>query len=98
MAPTYIDCRRADLPTAHPVHPMDFLTATVLREAACEASTMFAGGETAGIPFAALVAERMALPETSADKKPKGLRPGNARIEGAMSEGASVFLCSGRGT
>ena len=48
-------------------------------------------GETAGIPFAALVAERLALPMTYVRKKPKGYGK-NARIEGAMSEGERVLL------
>ena len=46
---------------------------------------------TAGIPFAALMAERMALPMTYVRKKPKGYGR-NARIEGAMSEGERVLL------
>jgi orotate phosphoribosyltransferase len=70
---------------------MDFLTVTVMREAGFEAFDNVAGGETAGIPFAALVAERMALPMTYVRKKPKGYGR-NARIEGAMTEGQRVLL------
>jgi orotate phosphoribosyltransferase len=70
---------------------MDFLTVTVMRNAGFEAFDNIAGGETAGIPFAALVAERMALPMTYVRKKPKGYGR-NARIEGAMSEGERVLL------
>lgn len=62
-----------------------------MREAGFEAFDNIAGGETAGIPFAALVAERMALPMTYVRKKPKGYGK-NARIEGAMSEGERVLL------
>ncbi|NIY98867.1 orotate phosphoribosyltransferase, partial [Salipiger sp. HF18] len=64
---------------------------TVMRNAGFEAFDNVAGGETAGIPFAALVAERMALPMTYVRKKPKGHGRG-ARIEGAMSEGERVLL------
>ncbi len=70
---------------------MDFLTVTILREAGFEAFDNIAGGETAGIPFAALVAERLALPMTYVRKKPKGYGR-NARIEGAMTEGQRVLL------
>jgi orotate phosphoribosyltransferase len=70
---------------------MDFLTVTVMRNAGLESFDNIAGGETAGIPFAALVAERMALPMTYVRKKPKGYGR-NARIEGAMSEGQRVLL------
>ncbi len=70
---------------------MDFLTVTVMRDAGFEAFDNIAGGETAGIPFAALVAERMALPMTYVRKKPKGYGR-NARIEGAMTEGQRVLL------
>ncbi len=70
---------------------MDFLTVTVMRDAGFEAFDNIAGGETAGIPFAALVAERLALPMTYVRKKPKGYGR-NARIEGVMTEGQRVLL------
>jgi orotate phosphoribosyltransferase len=50
-----------------------------------------AGGETAGIPFAALIAERLGLPMAYIRKKPKGYGR-NARIEGVMHEGDRVLL------
>ncbi|NNL18202.1 MAG: orotate phosphoribosyltransferase [Boseongicola sp.] len=90
-SPTYIDCRKL---ISHPrirSTLMDFLTVTVMRNAGFEAFDNIAGGETAGIPFAALVAERMALPMTYVRKKPKGYGR-NARIEGAMSESERVLL------
>ena len=70
---------------------MDFLACTVLREAGFEAFDCVAGGETAGIPFSALIAERLALPMTYVRKKPKGYGR-NARIEGVMGEGDRVLL------
>jgi len=90
-SPTYIDCRKL---ISHPrirATLMDFLTVTVMRNAGFEAFDNIAGGETAGIPFAALVAERMALPMTYVRKKPKGYGR-NARIEGVMNEGQRVLL------
>lgn len=90
-SPTYIDCRKLiSFPRIRSTL-MDFLTVTVLREAGFEAFDNIAGGETAGIPFAALVAERLGLPMTYVRKKPKGYGRG-ARIEGVMSEGQRVLL------
>ena len=90
-SPTYIDCRKLISFPRIRATLMDFLTVTVMRDAGFEAFDNIAGGETAGIPFAALVAERMALPMTYVRKKPKGYGR-NARIEGAMSEGQRVLL------
>lgn len=90
-SPTYVDCRKL---ISHPrirSTLMDFLALTVMRNVGLEAFDNIAGGETAGIPFAALVAERMALPMTYVRKKPKGYGR-NARIEGDMSEGQRVLL------
>ncbi|WP_293449975.1 orotate phosphoribosyltransferase [Planktotalea sp.] len=90
-SPTYIDCRK---PNSYPrirSTMMDFMTVTVMRNAGFEAFDNVAGGETAGISYAALVAERMALPMTYVRKKPKGHGRG-ARIEGDMHEGQRVLL------
>ena len=90
-SPTYIDCRKLISYPRIRSTLMDFLTVTVMRNAGFEAFDNIAGGETAGIPFAALVAERMALPMTYVRKKPKGYGR-NARIEGVLSEGERVLL------
>jgi orotate phosphoribosyltransferase len=90
-SPTYIDCRKLISYPRIRSTLMDFLTVTVMRDAGFEAFDNIAGGETAGIPFAALVAERMALPMTYVRKKPKGYGR-NARIEGAMTPGQRVLL------
>ncbi|MCU4654749.1 orotate phosphoribosyltransferase [Roseibacterium sp. SDUM158016] len=91
QAPTYLDCRKI---ISHPrvrSTTMDFLTCKVMRDAGLEAFDNIAGGETAGIPFAALVAERMGLPMSYVRKKPKGYGRA-AQIEGDMPEGARVLL------
>ncbi|GAA6180976.1 MULTISPECIES: orotate phosphoribosyltransferase [unclassified Shimia] len=90
-SPSYIDCRKLISFPRIRATLMDFMTVTVMRDAGFEAFDNIAGGETAGIPFAALVAERMALPMTYVRKKPKGYGK-NARIEGAMREGERVLL------
>ncbi len=90
-SPTYIDCRKLISYPRIRSTLMDFLAVTVMREAGFEAFDNIAGGETAGIPFAALMAERLALPMTYVRKKPKGYGR-NARIEGDMTEGQRVLL------
>jgi orotate phosphoribosyltransferase len=50
-----------------------------------------AGGETAGIPFAAWMADRMMLPMQYVRKKPKGFGR-NAQIEGHIEEGDRILL------
>jgi orotate phosphoribosyltransferase len=91
LSPTYIDCRKLISYPRIRSTLMDFLTVTVMRNAGFEAFDNIAGGETAGIPFAALVAERMGLPMTYVRKKPKGYGR-NARIEGDMTPGQRVLL------
>ncbi len=89
--PTYVDCRRIiSFPRVRQTL-LDFMAATVMRDAGFEAFDNVAGGETAGIPFAAMMAERLALPITYVRKKPKGYGR-NARIEGVMTEGQRVLL------
>ncbi|MBY5932291.1 orotate phosphoribosyltransferase [Tateyamaria omphalii] len=90
-SPTYIDCRKLISFPRIRTTLMDFLTVTVMRNAGFEAFDNIAGGETAGMPFGALVAERMGLPMTYVRKKPKGYGK-NARIEGVMTEGQRVLL------
>jgi len=90
-SPTYIDCRKLISYPRIRSTLMDFLAVTVMREAGFEVFDNIAGGETAGIPFAALMAERLALPMTYVRKKPKGYGR-NARIEGEMTEGQRVLL------
>ncbi len=91
LSPTYVDCRKLiSFPRIRSTL-MDFMTITVMRDAGFEAFDNIAGGETAGIPFGALVAERLALPMTYVRKKPKGYGR-NARIEGVMHEGQRVLL------
>jgi orotate phosphoribosyltransferase len=90
-SPSYVDCRKLISYPRIRSTLMDFMTVTVMRNAGFEAFDNIAGGETAGIPFAALVADRMALPMTYVRKKPKGYGR-NARIEGVMTEGQRVLL------
>ena len=91
QSPTYVDCRKLISYPRIRSTLMDFMTVTVMRTAGFEAFDNIAGGETAGIPFAALVAERMGLPMSYIRKKPKGYGR-NARIEGSIFESQNVLL------
>lgn len=91
MSPVYIDCRKLiSFPRIRSA-VMDFAAATVMSEAGFEQFDCVAGGETAGIPFAAFLAERMSLPMIYVRKQPKG-HGRNAQIEGHMPEGARVLV------
>jgi orotate phosphoribosyltransferase len=90
-SPVYIDCRKLISYPAIRGALMDFACAKILRDAGFAQFDAVAGGETAGIPFAAWIAERLGLPMLYVRKKPKGFGR-DAQIEGAMAEGARVLL------
>lgn len=91
VSPSYIDMRMVISYPRIRATLMDFMVARVMEDAGFEAFDVIAGGETAGIPFGAWVAERMALPMIYVRKKPKGYGR-NAQIEGVLSEGQRVLL------
>jgi orotate phosphoribosyltransferase len=90
-SPVYIDCRKLISYPHIRSALMDFAVATLYRDVGFEQFDSAAGGETAGIPFAAWIAERMALPMQYVRKKPKGYGR-DAQIEGDISEGQRVLL------
>jgi len=87
----YIDCRKLISYPRIRSQLMEFAAGTILRDAGFEQFDMVAGGETAGIPFAAWLAERLMLPMLYVRKKPKGFGR-DAQIEGALKEGSRVLL------
>ena len=90
-SPVYIDCRKLiSFPRVRNAL-MDFATSIVLRDGGFEKFDAVAGGETAGIPFAAWMADRMGLPMQYVRKKPKGFGR-DAQIEGYLIEGQNVLL------
>ena len=90
-SPVYIDCRKLlSFPRIRST-VMDFAASTLLRDAGFEQFDCIAGGETAGIPFAALLADRLGLPMIYVRKQPKG-HGRNAQIEGNMPEGSRVLV------
>lgn len=90
-SPVYIDCRKLISYPRIRSACMDFACARLMQEVGYEQFDAVAGGETAGIPFAAWIAERLGLPMLYVRKKPKGFGR-DARIEGEMAEGARVLL------
>ena len=91
VSPVYVDCRRLiSFPRARR-KLMDLGAELIEREIGYDCIDAVAGGETAGIPFAAWIAEQLALPMLYIRKKPKGFGR-NAQIEGEMKEGARVLL------
>lgn len=90
-SPVYIDCRKLISYPRIRAALMDFAVATLAEDAGFEAFDAVAGGETAGIPFAAWISDRLELPMLYVRKKPKGFGRG-ARIEGHLREGQRVLL------
>ena len=90
-SPVYVDCRKViGFPRARAMiigHAID----TIFREIGTESLDVIAGGETAGIAYAAWIAEKLGLPMSYIRKKPKGFGR-NAQIEGVLPEGARTLL------
>jgi orotate phosphoribosyltransferase len=90
-SPVYTDCRKLiSFPQVRSTL-MDFAVSTILSEIGFAQIDAVAGGETAGIPFAAWIADRLSLPMQYVRKKPKGFGR-NALIEGDFHEGARTLL------
>ena len=90
-SPVYIDCRKLISYPRIRTTLMDFAASKLMRDVGFEAFDAVAGGETAGIPFAAWIADRLALPMQYVRKQPKGFGR-DARIEGHIQEGQRVLL------
>src|SRR5690242_9596876 len=90
-SPVYVDCRKIiSFPRLRNTL-MDFAAQTIVSNIGYESIDCVAGGETAGIPFAAWIADRLMLPMQYVRKKPKGFGR-NAQIEGHLLEGQRVLL------
>lgn len=90
-SPVYTDCRRLiSFPRAR--RALIEMAAAVLEEGAgVERFDAVAGGETAGIPYAAWLSDRLMLPMLYVRKQAKGFGR-NAQIEGHVADGARVLL------
>jgi len=90
-SPVYIDCRKIISFVQARRKIIEMAVANTQREEGFEAVESVAGGETAGIPYAAWMAEAMDLPMQYIRKKPKGFGR-NAQIEGDLKPGSRVLL------
>jgi len=91
VSPSYIDCRRV---IAFP-EAREAMTARAVqlieRDIGLDNIDVVAGGETAGIPYAAFIAVALGKPMVYVRKAPKGFGR-MAQIEGALDDGARVLL------
>ena len=90
-SPVYIDCRKIiSFPRARR-RIIEMMAMMVEDQIGFESIDAVAGGETAGIPYAAWLSERLSLPMLYIRKKPKGFGR-NAQIEGQMQTGCRCLL------
>ena len=89
FAPVYIDCRMLIS------YPLQRGIITAYAQWICDQNQLefdcIAGGETAGIPFAAWLAEKMGKAFIYVRKKPKGYGT-TSQLEGKIESGRSVLL------
>lgn len=90
-SPVYIDCRKLISYPRLRRALIGFAASTISQEIGFESIDTVAGGETAGIPFAAWIADALMLPMQYVRKKSKGFGR-NAQIEGHLNEGARALL------
>ncbi len=90
-SPVYIDCRRIIYFPRARAKICELAVEKIGRHIGYETIEAVAGGETAGIPFAAWIADRMAAPMAYVRKKPKGFGR-NALIEGDVPDGKRTLL------
>jgi orotate phosphoribosyltransferase len=90
-SPVYVDCRKIISYPRVRSALMDFAANTIVTEIGYESIDNIAGGETAGIPFAAWIADKLMLPMQYIRKKAKGFGR-NAQIEGEVVAGARTLL------
>ena len=91
LSPSYIDCRKII------AYPLAFKSITrmmidaIKSDMISQSPNYILGGETAGIPFAAVIAEKMGLPLSYVRKKPKDYGK-NKLIEGEILKGKNSLL------
>ena len=90
-SPVYIDCRKLISYPRVRQTLMDFSVSIIARNIGFESIDSVCGGETAGIPFAAWISDRLMLPMQYVRKKAKGFGR-NAQIEGDFDDGARILL------
>lgn len=89
-SPVYIDCRRLISFVPEREEAIGFLQ-RLIQDTVATPIDAIAGGETAGIPYAAFLSWQMRLPMLYVRKKPKGFGK-NAMVEGNPLSGNLVVL------
>jgi orotate phosphoribosyltransferase len=90
-SPVYIDCRKIIYFPRARARICELGVQKLNRYIGYEQIEVVAGGETAGIPFAAWIADRLQTPMAYVRKQPKGFGK-NALIEGDVPEGRRTLL------
>jgi len=90
-SPVYVDCRRIIFFPRARAKICELAVDKIGRHVGYETIEAVAGGETAGIPFAAWIADRMLAPMAYVRKQAKGFGR-NALIEGDVPEGKRTLL------
>jgi orotate phosphoribosyltransferase len=90
-SPVFVDCKRLiSFPLARNVL-IELSIGKILANVGYEALDVVAGGEVAGVPFAAIIADRLHLPLVIVRKQALGLGP-TAQTEGVLEPGKRVLL------
>lgn len=90
-SPVYIDCRKLISYPKQRKQMMKLAVALLDNDIGFEEIDVVAGGETAGIPYAAWIADATDKSMLYVRKKPKGFGR-NAQTEGDLGEGSQVLL------
>ena len=88
-SPVYVDCRKIISYTKERNKVLDYAEQYIKQNNL--SFEILAGGETAGIPYAAFLAERLQKPMIYIRKKPKGFG-GNQQIEGNFNDNQKAIL------
>lgn len=88
MSPIYIDCRRLISFPQERSRVVE-LSCDVCRKVDAD---VVAGCETAGIPFASFIAERLQIPMVYVRRDPKGYGTAS-QVEGVIRESQKVLIC-----
>lgn len=90
-SPVYIDCRKLIAYLAQRRRVIELGVELIARDIGAAAIDLVAGGETAGIPYAAWISDSLDRPMLYVRKQPKGFGR-NAQIEGDLEDGKRVLL------
>lgn len=91
ISPVYIDCRKIIAFPKQRTEIVALMADMIRRDIGVDGIDAVAGGETAGIPYGAWMADRLNLPMLYVRKQPKGFGR-MAQIEGDMPPGWTVPL------